>query len=82
MCRKAVNRRPFEGGDRRLETQTTTREEIVDSIGLEKADLHVNGGYLDRFGNAHTAAVFEHWSPRVIRAMGIRPLVEGGSDAQ
>lgn len=35
--------------------------------------------YIDRYGHTHTAAVFDHWHPRIIAFMGIRRIEpEGG----
>jgi hypothetical protein len=32
--------------------------------------------FVDRHGRAHSSAIFEHLSPAMIRAMGIRPVSE------
>jgi hypothetical protein len=36
-------------------------------------------GFIDRYGHRHSDAVLRNWSPAAIRAMGIRPIEEGGA---
>ena len=39
--------------------------------------------YIDRYGHRHSAAVFENWSPAVLKALGVRRIKpespEGGA---
>jgi hypothetical protein len=35
--------------------------------------------FIEKFGHRHTDAVLRNWSPAALRAMGIRPIEEGGA---
>jgi hypothetical protein len=68
----------------RDETQGRARDENA-SPDVNRLDPKVNVEtytctYADRFGNAHSAAIFAHWSSAVIKALGVR-LVTDGDDA-
>ena len=54
----------------------------------QRADLARGEGmterpYIDRYGHRHSAAVFENWSPAVLKALGVRRIKpespEGGA---
>ncbi len=36
--------------------------------------------YVSRYGTRHSEAIFRHWNPRVIEALGIRRVEPDGSD--
>jgi hypothetical protein len=50
----------------------------VNKAKTEKQESR-SGQLVDRFGHLHTDAVLRNWSPAAIRAMGIRPIEEGGA---
>jgi hypothetical protein len=35
--------------------------------------------FVDRFGHHHSEAILKNWSPAAIKALGIRPVEEGGA---
>jgi hypothetical protein len=56
-------RRPRAGGCHRpSETQMPARQRVDANVLT----------YVDRHGNRHSAAIFDHWSPAVIKALGVR----------
>jgi hypothetical protein len=61
-------------GCRPSETRLPARE-IVAAEYL-RFDLGEVKSYVDRYGHRHSAAVLAHWSPAVLRALGVRPLTE------
>jgi hypothetical protein len=75
MCANAESRR----SGRRPSQMRIPAKEILDYV-LDKGSGHVNV-FVDRYGNRHSGAIFQHWSPAVIRAMG-RPLVVGGDNGR
>jgi hypothetical protein len=77
MSTERSNRRPGDGY--RFGKTTTKTAKSVDAALITTSTAPVNG-YIDRYGNRHTDAIFQHWSRRVIRAMGIHRL-DGGDDA-
>jgi hypothetical protein len=44
----------------------------------ESPDQRHQKPLIDKFGNAHSEAIFTNWSPQMLRIMGIRRLDEKG----
>ena len=48
-----------------------------EELELALIELQQQGRLVDKYGHEHSEAVFKNWTPRAIRALGIRRVDDG-----